>query len=143
MARMDICRSAGVQLENLQQEGYFAMLEAIKVYSEDTGYKFITYVSYPLRNTLNTLIGARTNKDRTLNHAVSFDTPLTGDDIELWKSVFKNTLTMLLLSIDKIFVHIKGNNKLLFESKQFEEVSFASLNYNIDEALKLVETIME
>ena len=75
------CISAGVQLDDLQQESYFAMLEAVQAYNLDSGYRFMTFLNYPLKNILNTIVGYRTITQRknTLNHAVSIEKPVTDD----------------------------------------------------------------
>ena len=40
--------SAGITLEDLEQEGYFALLEAVDAYDPTSGYKFTAYLKYPV-----------------------------------------------------------------------------------------------
>lgn len=72
------------------QEGYFALLDAVQAYNPDSGYKFITFMRYPLKNQFNEVLGFRTAKGRknTLNNAISLDKPTEGtEDIVLGDSV--------------------------------------------------------
>lgn len=73
---------AGVTLDDLQQEGYFALLEAVDAYKPDAGYQFITYLRYPIMNRFFSAIGLRTAKGRNdpLSAAISLDKPITGED---------------------------------------------------------------
>ena len=72
------CEAAGVEPDDLRQEGYFAVLKAIESYDNMSGYKFITFMSYPLKNTFNELTGQR--KKRLLNDTISLDAPIKSDD---------------------------------------------------------------
>ena len=73
-----LCICAGVTIDDLSQEGYFAMLYAIKAYDENKGYKFITYMGYPLQTRFITIIGYRTSKSQNepLNCSASLDKPI-------------------------------------------------------------------
>lgn len=68
--------------EDLVQEGYFAMLEAVKSYDDEKG-AFTTYLSYYLKNSFKAVIfsgrGQRKEKD-PLNNTMSIDSPI--DDAE-------------------------------------------------------------
>lgn len=79
-AHMSLCVSAGVALEDLQQESYFAFLAALRYFDPQCGYTFTTFLRFPLRNAFNTLCGMRTEQARRepLNHAASLDTPTGG-----------------------------------------------------------------
>lgn len=72
--------------EDLINEGYFAMLEAVKGYDEDKG-AFLTYLSYHLRSCFRSVIfsgrGKRHEAD-PLNRAISLDVPIEdADDLTL------------------------------------------------------------
>ena len=71
------CTKAGADVDDLIQEGYFALLDAVQAYKPESGYKFITFMSYPLKNHLNTIIGIRTasGKNSALNNSMSLDKP--------------------------------------------------------------------
>lgn len=68
--------------EDLINEGYFAMLEAVKGYDEDKG-AFLTYLSYHLRSCFRSVIfsgrGKRKESD-PLNYATSLDIPIEDTD---------------------------------------------------------------
>lgn len=75
------CIRAGVTSEDLCQEGYIAMLEAVKGYHRDKGVLFISYLDYPMKTRCNLLIGRRTSKRNPLNESDSLDEPLeNGED---------------------------------------------------------------
>ncbi|AEV67398.1 sigma factor [Acetivibrio clariflavus] len=69
---MDRCAAAGVEEEDLIQEGFFALLDAIKYYKAESGYKFTTYIEYPLLSKMNQLIGYRGKSDQ-LNDTISLE----------------------------------------------------------------------
>jgi RNA polymerase sigma factor (sigma-70 family) len=77
----DACRSAGVDADDLCQEGYFALMDAVEAYDPAGKYKLLTYIRYPLLNRLNALVGFR-GRRRLHNAPVSLDEP-TGDGIYL------------------------------------------------------------
>lgn len=58
--RKDRADRAGVAEEDMRQEGYFAFLDAVQAYSPASGYRFTTYLHYPLQNRINALLGVRT-----------------------------------------------------------------------------------
>lgn len=75
------CASAGVALEDVQQESFFAVLDAARAYDPDKGWKFSTYLHYPLQNRFNALIGYRWNAPpKPLNSADSLDKLLNDAD---------------------------------------------------------------
>ena len=66
------------------------MLEAVKAYNPESGYKFITYLSYHIKNAFNGLAGLRTEAQRNnpLNNCASLDDEIHGaDDVILSDSV--------------------------------------------------------
>lgn len=82
-ARQELCASSGVAVEDLQQESYFAFLDALRYFDAAQGYAFTTFLRYPVRNAFNALCGMRTERGRRepLNTATSLDVPAgDGDD---------------------------------------------------------------
>lgn len=71
------CKAAGLELDDLGQWGYFAMLAAVKDYQPIKGYTFNTYLTYHLKNAFNTAAGLRTARQRRdpLRYAASLDAP--------------------------------------------------------------------
>lgn len=78
----ELCTAAGVALDDLEQEGYFAMLEAVKYYREEAGYTFLTFLRYPLQTAFNACCGMRTARGRgnLLNRAESLYKPIDGEE---------------------------------------------------------------
>lgn len=75
----------GVEVEDLAQSGYFALLAALDTYDRSTGYKFLTYLSVALKNAFREATGyhpTRSVKHDLIDKAASLDAPLSGDDEE-------------------------------------------------------------
>lgn len=72
----EACSSAGVNIDDMEQEGFLAVMDAAEAYTEDKGCGFLSYIKYPLKNRLNELLGYRTSKTRPLNCCKSLDEPI-------------------------------------------------------------------
>lgn len=55
----DSCSRLGVELNDLIQVGYFAMIDAVKAFPDETEYKFTTFLGYHLRRHFGDLIQVR------------------------------------------------------------------------------------
>ncbi|WP_054749754.1 sigma-70 family RNA polymerase sigma factor [Ruminiclostridium josui] len=82
--------STGVTLEDLEQECYFALLNAIGAYDPDTGFTFSTYCRLSIKSQMQKALKIRITKTRVwqsgdaLNRAESIDAPRGEDgDIDL------------------------------------------------------------
>ena len=77
--RMD---AAGVTLEDLEQEGYFAVAKAAKLYDPSAGTKFATFLFYPVKTAFSSAVGLRTERQRQepLCRCDSLDAPLDAED---------------------------------------------------------------
>lgn len=75
---VESCKAAGVELDDLAQWGYFAMLAAVKDYQSVRGYSFNTYLTYHLKNAFNAAAGLRTARQKgdPLRYAASLDAPI-------------------------------------------------------------------
>jgi len=82
-SQIELCRASGVLLDDLIQEGYFALLKAIDSYKPERGYKLLTYMTYNLKNIFYELVGIRSCKRDALNRAISLHTPINDEGIEL------------------------------------------------------------
>jgi RNA polymerase sigma factor (sigma-70 family) len=74
-----------VEVEDLEQVSYFALLDAMRAYDPERGYSFLTWLGFPLRNRFNELTRLRApgqRKDSTLT-PVSLDEPVPGTDIPI------------------------------------------------------------
>lgn len=69
---------AGVELDDLDQEGYFVMLDAVEAFSQEKGYSFNTYLSFQARSRFDRLCGLHGRREPA-NSARSMDDPL-GDE---------------------------------------------------------------
>lgn len=74
----EACARHGVTLEDLQQECYFAFLDAVRAYKPDKGYKFTSYLSRHAENRFRACMGIFTKLD-ALNYADSLNVPAAED----------------------------------------------------------------
>lgn len=85
------CASAGVTLEDVQQESFFVVLDAARAFDQTKGFKFTSFMSFHAKNRFNSLIGLRTSKSKNepLNSCISLDEPVKGntDDITLSEAI--------------------------------------------------------
>jgi RNA polymerase sigma factor (sigma-70 family) len=75
----------GVELTDINQECYFAFLAAVESYNrEPRELKFTTFLKFPIKNMVYTLIGIRVKRgfNEPLNNYRSLDEPLPGADLE-------------------------------------------------------------
>lgn len=71
----------GITLDDLKQECYFVLIDAVAAYDCAKGFKFTTYIHYHIQNRFNALLGYRWNRRREpLNSCMSLDTPVTEDE---------------------------------------------------------------
>ena len=49
----------GVTMDDLEQEGFFAVLEAVEAFNPAKGWKFTSWLNYPLQNHVNAILGTR------------------------------------------------------------------------------------
>lgn len=84
------CISAGVTPEDLQQEGFIAMVQAAQSFDKGRGYAFTSFLHYAVQNRVNALLGLRTAKQtrEPINNACSLDAPLQGaEDVSILDTV--------------------------------------------------------
>ena len=73
------CSSHGVTLEDLQQEAFFALYDAVQAYKPEKGYQLTTYLHYATENRIKACMGIQGKAD-ALNHADRLERPIPGDD---------------------------------------------------------------
>lgn len=73
------CSSHGVTLEDLQQETFFALCDAVQAYRPEKGYQFTTYLSRATENRFRACMGIQGKAD-ALNHADRLERPIPGDE---------------------------------------------------------------
>lgn len=70
----------GVEVEDLVQSGYIALVEAVGYFQPDGEYKFLTYLGKTLKAAFAEAGGYRTRKRDPLNAADSLDVPIGEDN---------------------------------------------------------------
>ena len=75
----DRCAQRGVTLEDLQQEAFFALYDAVGAFDEGKGYQFTTYLSRATENRFRACMGIRGKRD-PLNHADRLERPIPGEE---------------------------------------------------------------
>lgn len=75
----DRCTACGVELADLQQEGFLALLDAVQAFRPEQEYKFTSYLNFPLKNRCNALLGKR-GAPRPLNECGSLDETIGEDE---------------------------------------------------------------
>lgn len=71
--------AAGVTREDLLQEAFFALLQAVEAYDPASGFAFGSFLKWPVKNVVNKAIGIRTMKGREdpLSSALDIDAPIS------------------------------------------------------------------
>lgn len=69
--------------EDLQQSGYIAMMEAVKYYNPEKGYKFITYLDLTLKKAFRQIAGIESSRRDAALSAVSLDELIGPDDNDI------------------------------------------------------------
>lgn len=73
------CSTHGVALEDLQQEAFFALYDAVQAYKPEKGYQLTTYLNYATENRFKACMGIQGKLD-ALNHADRLERPIPGDE---------------------------------------------------------------
>lgn len=81
----DLCARAGVTLDDLKQEAYFAFMAAVNYYDPDKGFLFLSFMTYPLLKAFNGACGLITQKGKLepLNNFKSLSTPVGEEDLTM------------------------------------------------------------
>lgn len=81
---LENCKQHGVELWDIRQAAYIAFLNALKAFKPESNLKFVTFISFPLKNAVSELLGIRTEKGRNepLNNCTSLDKPIKEEDGE-------------------------------------------------------------
>ena len=73
------CAQRGVTLEDLQQETFFALCDAVQAYKAEKGYQLTTYLSRATENRFKACMGIQGKLD-ALNHADRLERPIPGEE---------------------------------------------------------------
>lgn len=79
------CARSGVELEDLIQAGYFAMLDTVKSFDHKTGYKLTTYLKRHLLNQWAQMLDVRYGREKfdPLNRCTSLEKPIGGENEDI------------------------------------------------------------
>ncbi|WP_101698659.1 RNA polymerase sigma factor [Clostridium minihomine] len=79
------CASAGITLEDVQQELFLVVLDAARAFDQTKGFKFTSFMSFHAKNRFNGLIGLRTSKSKNepLHNCMSLDEPIKGNTYDM------------------------------------------------------------
>lgn len=82
------CARSGVELADLVQTGYFALLDSVKSFKAESGYKLTTYLKRFLLNRWAQMLDVKYGREKfdPLNRCISLEKPIAGEneDIALW-----------------------------------------------------------
>ena len=147
-SKTELCLSAGITVDDLIQEAYFALLKAVESYKPLKGYKLLTYMTYHLQTAFNELTGVRSSKKETLNYSTSLNTPLGNSDgeLELLETIADDSTdiedaekriynTELHNDLDEAMSKLNPTNKEILESIYYKgyTVNDIAKSYNITE----------
>lgn len=78
----DLCARCGVELDDIQQQAFFAFLQSVKAYDAERGLAFNAYIHYPFVTEMRNLLGTRTASTRLdpLKNCTSLDKSIETDD---------------------------------------------------------------
>lgn len=122
-----MCSAAGITAEDLIQEGYFALLDAVTAWTPESNCVFNTFLNYPIKNRFNAACGIRGSGRNLLNESISLETPIgvdeltLGDTIEVVESGFEGVeqstyLTALHNDLESAFKQLSLNQERVIKS---------------------------
>lgn len=84
-SNQDLMISAGITKEDLYQEAFFILLEAVNAFNPAGGYSFLSSLEFAAQNHFFALVGMRTAKGRNdpLNNSDRFERQLASEDEEI------------------------------------------------------------
>lgn len=86
-----LCTRAGITVEDLKQDLYFAFLQAIKAYDPQKQYAFNSYLNLSIRSICRTALGIRNKQFPPTT--VSLDTPIH-EDLTLWDTLIDTNIDL-------------------------------------------------
>lgn len=136
------CAAAGVTLEDLQQEAYFSLLDALRYFDPEAGHTFLTYMRYPLQNAFNALCGRRTQKSKQapLNHSKSLYTPIGEEDITLADTLEDESAAEDFQQAEAAIYHKQLHNALEECLATLPEIQEAAIRCRFYEGLTIAQT---
>ncbi|MCI7636421.1 MAG: sigma-70 family RNA polymerase sigma factor [Oscillibacter sp.] len=121
MANGNMC---GVDMEDLTQAAFLALVRAVGYYDPEKEFSFCTYWGNCVKIEFNALLGIRTSKRDPLNMCKSLDTPLTDDtDADTLESIIPDSADDFANADERIYCSqikdiLKRELKSLSEDQQ-------------------------
>ena len=82
------CVACGVELEDLIQCCFLALVKTVEAFDLHSGFKLLSYADFHIRNTLKEACGMRIRKNEPMNNSSSLDEPISDEG----DSTFLDTL---------------------------------------------------
>lgn len=81
-AHRELCARCGVELDDIQQQSFFAFLRSVEEFKPESELPFTAFISYPFKTEMQNLTGTRTAATRNdpLNHCASLDKEIENED---------------------------------------------------------------
>lgn len=78
----ELCSRCGVELDDIQQQAFFAFLQSVEAYNPESGLSFLAFINYPFQTEMQNLTGTRTALTRLdpLNSCASLDKEIDTED---------------------------------------------------------------
>ncbi len=135
------CRAAGVEVDDLYQTGYFALLKALEVFKRKGKNKITSYMGFHLKNEFHTLVGLRTSKGRNnmLTNSMSLNEPLPDGNSTLMDIIkdesaedeYTNALERVYQDEIKNIVHVGLKNLPQNQREIIEEIYLKNNSYRV------------
>lgn len=136
----DRCMSAGVTLDDMMNECYFAVYTAAKSYAKGKReYKFTSYLKYATLQYFQQMAGTRTERQRKepLNYCKSLDAPIEGTDgltfadtVEDTDAAEKAEQLIDNLAYSEVFPEVK---RILADNPRQYEIIYSMYHDNISQ----------
>lgn len=78
----ELCSRCGVELDDIQQQAFFAFRQSVEAYNQESGLSFLAFIDYPFQTEMQNLTGTRTALTRLdpLNSCASLDKEIDTED---------------------------------------------------------------
>lgn len=138
----ETCARAGVTLDDLKQEAYFAFMAAVDYYDPDKGFLFLSFMTYPLQKAFNGACGLITQKGKQepLNKAKSLSTPVGEEDITIADTLEDESAAEDFQQAEAAIYHKQLHNALEKCLSTLPEIQEAAIRCRFYEGLTIAQT---
>ena len=99
----DVCNSSGIELDDVIQLCFLALVDAVQGFDPEQEYKLTSYINYPLKNHFRALTGIRSSKRNPLNTSKSLNERVGDEDTELIEFVKDSKNSQYDAVIDDVY----------------------------------------